>query len=302
LNHVSATRPIPADLQAAILDWYREHGRALAFRGTTDPYAILVAETMAQQTQVARAADRWEQFMARFPTVADLAAATPADVLREWQGLGYNRRGLNLWRAANVIVSTHGGRVPTNLDALEALPGVGPYTARAVAACAFGLPVAPLDVNVRRVIGRIVVADEDRTAARDLQRVADAAVPDGQAAEWMHALMDIGATVCLPTSPRCEACPARPWCGTAAAGRPSAPRSRARRPKAAFPSTRRWLRGRILDRLRLAPDGAWVRLDAPIGTHDAAAVRSAAKAMATDGVIELHATEVASLSARLPLA
>ena len=131
-------------------------GRELGFRGTRDPYAILVSEVMAQQTQIARAEQYWRVWMARFPTIEALAAATPADVLRAWQGLGYDRRALNLLRCAREVVASHGGRLPTAIADLERLPGLGPYTARALAALAFGQRVGAVDVNVRRVVGRIV--------------------------------------------------------------------------------------------------------------------------------------------------
>jgi A/G-specific adenine glycosylase len=303
--------PVSVDLRAAILAWYVERGRPLAFRRTTDPYAILVSEAMAQQTQAARAAAYWERFMERFPTVGELAGTTPAAVLRAWQGLGYDRRALALWRAARVIVNEHGGRVPMTLDELRALPGVGPYTARAVAAIAFGAPVGAVDVNVRRVLGRIVAGSPDELSPDELQATADAAVPPDRPGEWTHALMDIGATLCRPRAPRCTDCPARPWCQFAAAKArdvPVASRGSAQ-PKAApgsagraaaFSSTTRWLRGRILDRLRLAPDGDWVELEGPIGQHDIPNVRRAATAMAADGVIELASGDDA-LRARLPL-
>jgi A/G-specific adenine glycosylase len=308
---------VPPPARDAILAWYAKQGRPLAFRRTRDPYAILVSEAMAQQTQAARAAAYWERFMERFPTVGDLAAATPADVLRAWQGLGYDRRALALWRAARIVVEEHGGQVPSTLAQLQALPGVGPYTARAVAALAFGLPVGAVDVNVRRVLGRIVVGDATALSAPELQSIADASVPTDRAGEWTHAVMDIGATLCGPRVTRCEACPARPWCrlasatgsaafpaGTRTATRPVTATHRAvREPAAPFASTNRWLRGRILDRLRAAPDGDWVPLDAPIGTHDADRVRAAADAMAADGVLELRATaDDAAPRARLPLA
>ena len=169
---------------------------------------------MAQQTQAARAAERWERFMARFPTVEALAAATPADVLREWQGLGYDRRGLNLWRAAREIVAEHGGRVPSDIATLETLPGVGPYTARAVAALAFGVPVGAVDTNVRRVLGRIVAGDPASIPAREMQRIADAAVPGDRPGAWTHALMDLGATLCRAATADCDACPAARGAGS----------------------------------------------------------------------------------------
>ncbi len=305
----------------AILAWYEEHGRPLAFRRTRDPYAILVSEAMAQQTQAGRAAAYWERFMEQFPTVEALAGASPATVLRAWQGLGYDRRALALWRSARIIVDEHGGRIPANVAALQALPGVGPYTARAVAALAFGLPVGAVDVNVRRVLGRIVAGDAIALPTRELQRVADDAVPVDRPGAWTHALMDIGATLCRPRAPLCATCPARPWCrlasrdtgervGVRARGRPrraAAARVVAaapvRLPSPRFSSTNRWLRGRILDRLRAAEDGEWVALDDVIGTHDLERVRTATAAMARDGVLELGSAPDpdAALRARLPL-
>ena len=166
--------------QAAILAWYGAHGRSLAFRATTDPYAVLVSEVMAQQTQISRVEEAWAQFLATFPTIRTLAEATPADVLRAWRGLGYNRRGLNLWRAARVVVDEHGGELPRDVAALERLPGVGPYTARAVAAIAFGMPVGAVDTNVRRVLGRLVAGSRDAVQGRELQALADASVPAGR--------------------------------------------------------------------------------------------------------------------------
>lgn len=282
---------VPTEARAAILAWYAGVARPLAFRRTRDPYAILVSELMAQQTQAARAAAYWERFMERFPTVQALAEASPADVLRAWAGLGYDRRALALWRTARIVVDRHGGQVPGDLPSLEALPGIGPYTARAVAALAFGLPVGAVDVNVRRVLGRMLAGDPG-LPARALQAAADASVPPEDPGGWTHALMDLGATVCRPRTPRCDACPARAWCVAAARGTADVatrPAVEARtRPAVPFPATNRWLRGRILDRLRIAPDGTWVALDEPIGEHDAARVAAAATAMAADGLVELR--------------
>ena len=326
--------PPTAAARVAILAWYAAHGRRLPFRRTRDPYAILVSEAMAQQTQAARAGAAWGRFMERYPTVDALAAATPADVLRAWQGLGYNRRALNLWRAARRIVEVHGSQVPADLAALEALPGVGRYTARAVAAIGFGKPVGAVDTNVRRVLGRIVAGGE-AINARALQDLADAAVPEGSAGAWTHALMDLGATVCGHRQPDCSRCPARPWCvyarvhgtdgvgpsrareehapltrtrgrprGTAATGKP---RAGSRTP---FPATTRWLRGQIVDRLREATDEDWVSIVAPIGSHGDRAVGDALRALAREGLVELadpEATEsepspVMTWLARLSLA
>jgi A/G-specific adenine glycosylase len=298
---VALPTAVPPALQDAILAWYGTRGRKLPFRGSADPYAVLVSEAMAQQTQAARAGDAWTAFIARFPTVDALADATPADVLRAWQGLGYNRRALNLWRAARRIVDEHGGRVPADLIELEALPGVGPYTARAVAAIAFGLPVGAVDTNVRRVLGRIVAGDAMLTPAA-MQVLADGAVPPGRAGEWTHALMDIGATVCRPRSPDCGACPARPWCAYARSPATAPARRAAGEAAAPFESTSRWLRGRILDRLRIASDGEWVVVDGPIGQHEPPAIDIALLALARDGLVELDGEGLEPRRARLPIA
>jgi A/G-specific adenine glycosylase len=163
-----------------LLAWFERFGRPLPWRSTTDPYAVLVSEVMAQQTQIDRVVPRWQRWLARWPTVEALAAAEPADVIREWQGLGYNRRAVNLHRAAQQITA-HGWP-----DDLTELPGVGRYTADAVARFAFGRDVLPVDVNVRRV--------KERTGHTFSPAAADA-------------LMDLGATVCLARIPRCDACP-----------------------------------------------------------------------------------------------
>jgi A/G-specific adenine glycosylase len=284
--HVQAVSP---ETQAAILAWYDARGRSLPFRGQRDPYAILVSEVMAQQTQISRVSEQWATFMATFPTVESLADAPTADVLRAWRGLGYNRRALNLQRTARVIVSEHGGTVPPSLDDLLRLPGVGPYTARAVAALAFGQAVGPVDTNVRRVLGRLVRAD-GATSVRELQSIADRSVPPARPADWAHALMDIGATVCRPNEPRCAECPAARWCRSATRAT-----RRVRRGDAAagasFASTSRWLRGRILDQLRDVPDEEWGAVTGPIGLHEEMAVDNALLTMESEGLIERDLAE-----------
>lgn len=290
--------PIPA--RDAILAWFDASGREFPFRGVEDPYAVLVSETMAQQTQIARASAKWVSFLTRFPTIEALANAVPADVLREWRGLGYNRRALNLQRAARQIVAEHGGLIPRELSALERLPGVGPYTARAVAALAFGQPVGPVDTNVRRVVGRIV-GGTTQPPARQLQELADRAVPLDRTGDWTHAVMDLGATICLSARPRCAACPARPWCRYADEGR-SVPQPRTKRggPQPPFAETTRWLRGRLIDLLRDAPARRWTAIAPPIGVHGKDAVAQALDKMAAEGLIELHRSR--PLQARLSTA
>lgn len=172
-------------MEDALLAWFDERGRALPWRQTRDPYAILVSEVMLQQTQVVRVVPRYLAFLQRWPTVEALAAATPADVIREWQGLGYNRRALKLHRAAAKIAAEGWP------DDLTELPGVGRYTADAIARFAFERPVLPVDTNVRRV----------------LERTGSSFGPSSA-----HALMDLGATLCLARIPRCQACPLADEC------------------------------------------------------------------------------------------
>jgi len=270
-------------LQAAALDWYEANGRDLAFRRTSDPWAVLVSEVMAQQTQAARAAEAWAGFMERYPTPAALAATSTAEVIRAWRGLGYNRRAVALRAAAIGIVEHHDGRVPDSLEALQALPGIGPYTARAVLAIGFGQRVAALDTNIRRVLERALGPLPAGAAAT--QAAADGFVPEARPAAWTHALMDIGATICRKRDPRCPQCPLSAICRSANTVAPSAPKRSAA--TASFPTTNRWLRGRILDRLRDANDGAWVDFTGPIGSHRPAAVRAAVISLSLDGLLEL---------------
>jgi A/G-specific adenine glycosylase len=289
---------IAPEAQREILGWYDATGRNLAFRVTTDPYAVLVSELMAQQTQAARAAEAWTAWMERFPSVEALASAPVAEVLRAWAGLGYNRRAVHLHRAAKAIVAEHGGRVPSSVPALEALPGVGPYTARAIAAIAFGEPVGAVDVNVKRVLGRIAAGGPEAFTPASMQVLADASVPVDRAGAWTHALMDVGQRVCRPRRPNCADCPAIAWCHYAAGERPAVEASsRPGRPDPAFESTNRWLRGRIVDRARDAP--GWIPFGQPIGGHGEGAVRTAVLALARDGLLEVRETP-STLEARLP--
>ncbi len=300
------------DLREAVLAWFARHGRELGFRvdGQPDPWGTLVSEVMAQQTQISRVEERWPGFMAAFPTAAAMAAASPADVMRAWRGMGYNRRALNLHRAA-VVISAAGGKVPGDVDGLLGLPGIGPYTARAVAAIAFGIPVGAVDVNVRRVLLRILGEDRAAMAPASLQAAADALVDPHRPGAWTHALMDIGATVCRPARPSCASCPAQPWCRTsrvtrtrreAASTRATAIRAIDRvspGPRPAhvpFELTTRWLRGRLLDLLRDTAPGEAVALNGPLGAHSEEAVARAMAGLVRDGMVERDAAGRARLA------
>jgi A/G-specific adenine glycosylase len=205
---VSDPRDLP-DVRAALLGWYATEHRDFPWRETRDPYAVLVSEVMLQQTQASRVAERFPVFMRHFPTVESLANASPASVLAAWSGLGYNRRAGSLHAASRAIA---GGGWPFDVASLERLPGIGPYTARAVASLAFGQPVGVVDTNVRRWLLRRF-APEDRPRA--LQALADDLAREGSAADaasWTHATMEFGAAVCRSRVPHCEVCPIAAGC------------------------------------------------------------------------------------------
>ena len=268
----------------ALVGWHATHRRDIAVRRTNDPWAILVAEVMSQQTRIERIGPAWERFVTRWPQPADLATAGTRDLLQAWAGLGYNRRALALREAARAIVRDHGSRVPSSVEALERLPGIGPYTARAVAGSAFGVPVAPLDVNVRRVVRRVIGGD---APARELQAVADGLVTQDDPRAWLDGVMDLAATVCMPRVPRCAECPLRTMCATSATGDvAAAPSTRVPGPR--FTSTNRWLRGRLLATVREAPSGAWVEAPDRLGEHDRVAVLAALDGLERDGFVQLR--------------
>ena len=268
-----------AALREALLGWYATAGRPLAIRETADQWAVLLAEVMSQQTRIDRVDAYWRRFLGLYPTPAALAAAPLRDVIRAWSGLGYNRRAVALQEAARAIVERHAGSVPGTVAELDALPGIGPYTARAIAATAFGVPVAAVDVNVRRVVERLA-----GTTLRpaEAQRRADALVDPARPDLWTHAAMDLAATICRRRAPACDACPVAAHCASrGTAGEESRPRGAGQ----AFPETRRWLRGRLLAEVAAA-DG-WHEVDGPRGHHDERAVREALDGLARDGLVEV---------------
>jgi A/G-specific adenine glycosylase len=220
-----------SEMQHAVLEWYDQQQRDLPWRHTHDPYAILVSEVMLQQTQVLRVIPRYHAWLDRWPTVDALAAAELGDVIRAWDGLGYNRRAVNLHRCATAVVEL--GSFPQQPRELVRLPGIGPYTAAAVACFAFGAQVAAPDVNARRVLQR---------AGRP-----DAAPPEGRAYEWNQALFDLGSGVCVARKPRCELCPLAAACPSR--GMTFAPLRR----QSAFQGSFRQRRSRLLK--QLAADG-----------------------------------------------
>lgn len=193
----------------------------MPWRRTRDPYRILLAEYLLQRTRVASGTPYYERFVERFPDVASLAAASPEEVLRAWEGLGYYRRARNLHAAAKTIVREHGGHIPSDAATLATLPGIGPYTAGAVASIAFGERVPAVDGNVTRVVSRLFRVEEDVTTAsgrRRIQGLAASLVPPARAGAFNQALMELGSSICTPRRPGCPSCPLHGVCLARAAG------------------------------------------------------------------------------------
>ena len=247
----------------AVAAWYARNARVLPWRGIADPYAILVSEIMLQQTQVERVIPKYHAFLDAFPTLQVLADAQPAGVIRIWAGMGYNGRAVRLHRLAREVVERHNGELPRTADELRKLPGIGPYTAAAVASFAFDEPVAVLDTNIYRVLSR-TVHGVDAPSREAIHPLAESLLPKPDSpitpADWHQALMDIGATLCTTRQPRCMLCPLRPHCAAAPhlqsggdpalaeASVPYSPR------QSRFQGSARYFRGRIVDYLREQPD------------------------------------------------
>jgi A/G-specific adenine glycosylase len=270
---------------ARLFRWHAVARRPLLIREAANPWQVLVAEVMSQQTGIERVGPAWRRFVDRWPTPGDLTGASTHELLGAWAGLGYNRRALALREAARAIVADHGGRVPATVAELESLPGIGPYTARAVTAAAFGVPVAPLDVNVRRVVSRVLGVPP---AAPGLQAAADGLVSRGQPGRWLDAVMDLAAGTCTPLSPRCDACPLATVCASRGLVVVLEPKTRG----VPFPATTRWLRGRLVAALTATPAGTWVRLPERLGDQDTDAIGAAARGLEREGFLELRADEV----------
>jgi A/G-specific adenine glycosylase len=269
--------------------WYRARTHDYPWRTEDpDPYAVLVSEVMLQQTQAPRVAPIFRGFMARFPDVRALSSAARPELLRAWAGLGYHRRALALREAAQAIVRDHDGEVPRDVVSLRALPGVGPYTAAAVASIAFGVPVAAVDTNVRRITARVVHgAEAEEIPARVLRAEADATVDPASPGEWNQALMDLGRFVCRP-APRCAECPLANGCRFALEGGSPRPSSR-RQP--AFEGSVRQARGRVLAELRERGGASVLELAAGTGMPVERTSRAAAS-LAGDGLATMDTTQI----------
>jgi A/G-specific adenine glycosylase len=260
-----------ARVHQALLEWYARQKRDLPWRRTRDPYAILVAEVMLQQTQVDRVIPRWHAWLARFPTLADLAAASRGDAIRAWEGLGYNLRAVRLHAIACQTATEFDGELPRSVDGLLRLKGIGRYTAGAVACFAYEQPVAMVDTNVRRVLSRVFGVEPSKVEA-----MAQSVIPASNAYAWSQALMDLGATLCRARQPLCLVCPLLGECG---GPRATAPKPR---PSGDFRGSNRYFRGRILDELRHADGVLLTELAARNGNR-----RDLIDRLATEGLIKI---------------
>src|SRR2546421_2258231 len=270
-----------AQVHCSLLRWYSTEQRDLPWRATNDPYAILVSEIMLQQTQVDRVMPKYEQFLTAFPTLADLAQASTADVISVWVPLGYNRRAVNLQSIARQVMAEYDGRIPETIDELLKLKGVGRYTPGAFACFAFRKQVATVDTNIRRVLHRIFLGlEHPEPRLNDIQALAlaEQVLPSGEAYNWNQALMDLGATICTSSNPQCIRCPLQENCcayvemsqhSLFPSGivlrqlRKVAEKKahyQAKNQAQPFTSTNRYFRGRIVDLLRTIPAGQRVPL------------------------------------------
>ncbi len=275
-------------VQRSLIDWWSANGRDLPWRRSRDPWAILVSETMLQQTQVARVTERWERFLERFPTVDACAASPRSAVVDEWAGLGYNRRAVFLHRAAIDCVDRFDSELPTTIEELQSLPGVGPYTARAVLVFAHERDIGLVDTNAGRFVSRALAGE--RLAPARAQAVADDAVPDGWGWTWGQAVFDLGATICTKRSPDCGRCPIRDHCAWARAGFPlpdpiegsagiSSPQSR-------FTGSDRQGRGRLVHALRGGPVADEDLASVMGWPDDPARAARVAVSLVSDGLVE----------------
>jgi A/G-specific adenine glycosylase len=290
-------------LAQKILGWYAELGRThLPWRREPTPYRVVVSEFMLQQTQVERVIPAFESFVARFPDFATLADASRADVVRAWQGLGYNSRAVRLHELARFVRDGHDGVLPHDEAALRALPGVGPYTARAIRAFAFGADVVAVDTNVRRIVHRTRFGLEHppKASAVELDDAATELLPPGQGFAFNSALMDFGSTLCTARAPKCLICPLQAECAAAPLEAAAIARAvaadgvrRGRRKPVKFERTTRYLRGRVIDRLRALPAERAISLlelqsefESLVALHGGLGFSEAVEALEREGLLE----------------
>jgi len=248
-----------------VLDWYQREGRDLPWRHTRDGYPILVAEVMLQQTQVDRVVPKYGEFLEQYSTFEALAEASRSDVIRIWSTLGYNRRAVRLHEVARHVVNHCNGQLPRTTEALEKLPGIGRYTASAVACFAHGQDVAVIDTNICRVLGRVFYGIS-RAFMQQIEEIASRILPIGQAWAWNQALMDVGAKVCRIAAPLCDSCPLHSWCQFSHDYSREHPALESETTKNTnllqpFKESRRYYRGRIIEYLRGLNSGESVDIE-----------------------------------------
>ncbi|MFL5690987.1 MAG: A/G-specific adenine glycosylase [Ktedonobacteraceae bacterium] len=300
-----------ARVHSSLLHWYAAKQRDLPWRTTNDPYAILVSEVMLQQTQVDRVLPKYRQFLAAFPTLIDLAAASTADVISVWIPLGYNRRAVSLQAIARQVLSNYGGQIPDTIDELLKLKGVGRYTAGAIACFAYHKQVATVDTNIRRVLHRVFIGlEQSQPRLNDAQMltVAEQVLPPGEAYHWNQALMDLGATICTSNSPNCISCPLQHSCSAFTemsqyslfpSGsvlrqlRKVAEKKKGYQTTQPFTSTNRYFRGRIVALLRALPSNKRIlladlgpQLKPTFSTEDLPWLQKIIDGLAKDGLVD----------------
>jgi A/G-specific adenine glycosylase len=282
VDRVATLKPIQRDLLA----WGERSRRDLPWRRTRDPWSVLVSELMLQQTQVPRVLERYEPFLEEFPTPLACAAAPVGAVVAAWSGLGYNRRAVNLHRCAIEVCERHGGRVPDGLDALLALPGIGPYTARAVLVFAYGHDLGLVDTNAGRFVARALAGRA--LGRREAQAVADSAVPPAQGWAWGQTVFDLGAELCTKNQPGCDRCPVASHCAWHRAGCPEpdpiAGSAGISSPQSTFTGSFRQGRGRLLAALTRGPVAAAEVAVAAGWPHEPGRAADAAESLVRDGL------------------
>jgi A/G-specific adenine glycosylase len=284
----AAAGPTLRPFAEPLLAWAEGVRAELPWRRTRDPWAVLVSELMLQQTQVARVLPRYRRFLERFPDARTCAASAPAEVVRAWEGLGYNRRAVNLHRAAVAVVERHDGVVPGDLPALLALPGIGPYTARAVLAFAYEQDHGVVDTNAARFLARAVAGQ--RLTAATAQALADAHVPPDRGWAWNQAVLDLGATVCTKRRPRCDTCPILTRCAWARRGfagpDPAEGSAGTSGRQSTFAGSDRQGRGRLVQALRTGPVEVGRVADVAGWPEDPDRARRVADTLVSDGLAE----------------
>lgn len=297
-------------VHSSLLRWYAAEQRVLPWRETSDPYAILVSEIMLQQTQVDRVLPKYAQFLTAFPTLADLAAASTGEVISVWVPLGYNMRAVRLQSIARQVIAEYAGRIPDTIDELLKLKGIGRYTAGAIACFAYHKQVATVDTNIRRVLHRLFLGlehPEPKVNDAQMLTLAEQVLPTGEAYNWNQALMDLGATICTSSDPKCQQCPMHETClayqemsqhslfpgGTVLRQLRKVAEKKSTYQAKPFTSTNRYFRGRIIDSLRQLPLRERIELNQlgpkikpDYGPHDLAWLQEIVAGLAKDGLLD----------------